>query len=250
MVGIVLVSHSATLATGVAELAREMGGPEVPLETAGGTALDDAPLGTDAMLVIDAITRAQSPDGVLVLMDLGSAVLSAEMAVEMLPDDVTSKVLLCEAPFVEGAVAAATAARIGLGLEEVAAEARGGLGGKIAHLGGGVVQEPSSAPETPPGAGEVADIEVTNRLGLHARPAARFVKIAAGFDARVEVRNLTTGAGPASGKSLNAVATLGVRRGHVVRVSALGPDATEALAAIRSLADQNFGDVEDGEAAT
>jgi multiphosphoryl transfer protein len=249
MVGIVLVSHSATLAAGVAELAREMGGPEVPLEIAGGTALDDAPLGTDAMLVIDAITRAQSPDGVLVLMDLGSAVLSAEMAVEMLPDDVTSEVLLCEAPFVEGAVAAATAARIGLGLEEVAAEARGGLGGKIAHLGGGADQEAPSAPETPPGAGEVADIEVTNRLGLHARPAARFVKIAAGFDAHVEVENLTTGAGPASGKSLNAVTTLGVRRGHVVRVRALGPEATEALAAIRTLADQNFGDVEDEEAA-
>src|ERR687892_262589 len=110
MVGIVLVSHSATLAAGAADLAREMGGPEVPLETAGGTSMDDAPLGTDAMLVMDAITKVHSPDGVVVLMDLGSAVLSAEMAVEMLPDDVRESVLLCEAPFVEGAVAAATAA--------------------------------------------------------------------------------------------------------------------------------------------
>ena len=249
MVGIVLVSHSATLAEGVAELAREMGGPDVPLVTAGGTALDDAPLGTDAMLVMDAITRAHSPDGVVVLMDLGSAVLSAEMAVEMLPDEVRKSVLLCAAPFVEGAVAAATAARIGLGLEEVAAEARGGLSGKLAHLGSGDADAPSSSTDEPSAGGEVIEIEVTNRLGLHARPAARFVKTAGGFDAVVDVENLTTGAGPASAKSLNAIATLGVRRGHLIRVRAHGPDSSEALAAIRALGEQNFGDAEEEEAA-
>ena len=246
MVGIVLVSHSATLAEGIAELAREMGGPEVALEIAGGTTNQEAPLGTDAVLVMEAITRADSGDGVLVLMDLGSAVLSAEMALDLLPADAKPSVLLCEAPIVEGAVAAATAARIGLGLEEVASEARAGLSGKVAHLGGGDVQTSAAEPETQRGAGKVADLEVTNRLGLHARPAARFVKTAARFDARIEVENLTTGAGPAGGKSLNAVAALGVRRGHTVRVTAYGPDAGEALAAIQSLAEQNFGDT-DGE---
>jgi len=252
VVGIVLVSHSATLAAGAAELAREMGGPEVPLETAGGTTMGDAPLGTDAMLVMEAITKAHSPDGVVVLMDLGSAVLSAEMAVEMLPDEVRKSVVLCEAPFVEGAVAAATASRIGLGLEDVAAEARGGLSGKVAHLGSGPGEEQLPVSErSPPGGedGEVIEIEVANRLGLHARPAARFVKTAGGFDASVQVENLTTGAGPASGKSLNAVAILGVRRGHVIRVRAIGPNATEALAAIRALAEQNFGDADEEETA-
>src|SRR5712691_13307751 len=137
MVGIVIVSHSHSIAEGVAELAREMGGPDVQLETAGGMALPGHPIGTDAVLVMEAVERAWSEDGVLVLMDLGSAVLSAEMAIDMMPEDRRSKVLLCEAPIVEGAVAAAVTAKLGASLERVAQEARGGLAGKIAHLGEG-----------------------------------------------------------------------------------------------------------------
>jgi len=110
MVGIVIVSHSARLADGVVELAREMAGPDVAIVAAGGLDLPDRPLGTDAALIERAIDEAWADDGVLVLMDLGSAVMSAEMAAEMLPDERRSRVLLCEAPLVEGAVAAAVAA--------------------------------------------------------------------------------------------------------------------------------------------
>src|SRR4029077_7004466 len=134
VVGIVVVSHSYRIAEGVAELAREMGGPDVALETAGGLDMEDHPIGTDAVMVMAAIDRAWSEDGVLVLMDLGSAVLSAEMALDLLPEDRRAKILLCEAPLVEGAVAAAVTAKLGATLEAVAAEARGGLAGKIAHL--------------------------------------------------------------------------------------------------------------------
>jgi phosphocarrier protein FPr len=102
MVGIVIVSHSHRIAEGVAELAREMGGPDVRLETAGGLDMPDHPIGTDAVLVMAAIDRAWSGDGVLVLMDLGSAVLSAEMAIDLMPEDRRSGVLLCEAPIVRG----------------------------------------------------------------------------------------------------------------------------------------------------
>ena len=123
MVGLVVVSHSASLAEGVVELAREMGGEDVRIEAAGG--LDDGSVGTDAARVVAAIERAMSDDGVLVLMDLGSALMSAEMATEMLADG--GRVLLSEAPLVEGAVAAAAAARGGSSLDEVAREARGAL---------------------------------------------------------------------------------------------------------------------------
>ena len=109
MVGIVVVSHSAELARGVVELARQMGGEEVRVEEAGG--MDDGSIGTDAVRVHAAIERAMSDDGVLVLMDLGSALMSAEMAVELLGSD--GRVVLSEAPLVEGAVAAAAAARGG-----------------------------------------------------------------------------------------------------------------------------------------
>ena len=82
MVGIVVVSHSARLAEGVVELAREMGGEEVAIVAAGG--MDDGSIGTDPARVMTAIEEAAGGDGVLVLMDLGSALMSAEMAVEML----------------------------------------------------------------------------------------------------------------------------------------------------------------------
>ena len=205
MVGIVIVSHSARLADGVVELAREMAGPDVAMVAAGGLDLPDRPLGTDAALIAQAIDQAWSDDGVLVLMDLGSAVLSAEMAAEMMPDERRSRLLLCEAPLVEGAVAAAVAARLGDPLDQVGAEARGGLAGKVAHLAAGT-PGPGAEPG-PPGQTEATGpelelrIKVTPRLGLHARPAARFVQAVGQFDAAVTAENITAPAGPANARS-------------------------------------------------
>jgi len=111
------------LAEGVVELARQMGGDELALEAAGG--LEDGTIGTDVERVRAAIERAMSSDGVLVLMDLGSALMSAEMAVELL--EAEGRVELSEAPFVEGAVAAAVTAAAGGSLKavlEAAQEAR------------------------------------------------------------------------------------------------------------------------------
>jgi multiphosphoryl transfer protein len=244
MVGIVIVSHSRRIADGVVELAREMGGEEVALVGAGGTDEEDA-LGTDAMRVLDAINEVYSEDGVLVLMDLGSAVMSAEMAVEMLEEDRRRNLLLCEAPLVEGAVAATTAAKLGGSLEKVAVEARGGLAGKQTHLGVEPDLRPPSISEVAAdraGAYAEARIVVHNPLGLHARPAARFVRTAGEHNALLEVTNLTTDKGPVDATSLNALTTLGVLRGHEILVAARGDDAEGSVAAIVALAADNFGD--------
>ena len=246
MVGIVLVSHVFELAEGVAELARQMGGPGVGIETAGGLDGPGHPIGTDAVRVMSAIERVWSEDGVLVLMDLGSAVLSAEMALDLLPEERRSKVLLCEAPFVEGAVAAAVTSKLGSSLPDVAAEARGALASKITHLG---VEDASSAIEESPGVASTGArrsirVVVDNEHGLHARPAARLVQVGSAFDAAVQVRNLTTGRGPARVTSLNAVATLGVLKGHEIEISAEGPHATDALDALGALAARRFDEVD------
>jgi phosphoenolpyruvate-protein phosphotransferase/dihydroxyacetone kinase phosphotransfer subunit len=237
VVGLVIVTHSATLAEGVAELARGMGG-EVPIELAGGIDTPEPGLGTDAVRVAEAIERADQGDGVLVLMDLGSAVLSAEMALDMVSAERRARVLLTEAPLAEGAVAAAVTAKLGASLEEVAAEARGSLQAKIAHLGTGGEEGPVEAGSDDDSA--TVRLEVRNLLGLHARPAARFVQTAGSFDADVTVINVTTGRGPASGRSLNELATLGVRQGHEVLVAARGPQADEVLAALSALAERDF----------
>lgn len=121
-VSLVLVSHSRQLAEGVRELAAQMTQGKVRIAVAGGTA--DGRLGTDANAIVDAIQEVRGPDGVLVLVDLGSAVLSTQMAIEQLPE-ADGRVLLSNAPFVEGAVIAAVEASIDSDLNSVAAAALG-----------------------------------------------------------------------------------------------------------------------------
>ncbi len=248
MVGIVIVSHSAKLAEGVVELARNVGGADVRIQAAAGLSTRTHALGTDPMLILGAIEDVYSDDGVLVLMDLGSAILSAEMAVEMLPEEKRSKVILCEAPIVEGAIAASVQVRMGSPLHQVAAEARGALAAKAEHLGR-AVQESHLLHPAKKGLSGKEEIEilirVNNPLGLHARAAARFVKTAGGFaETDIRVKDLTTGRGPANAKSISAIMTLGVLQGHEVLISASGFDAQAALNAIKGLADDNFGDVD------
>src|SRR5439155_19581348 len=93
---------------------------------------------------------------------------------------------------------------------------------------------------TPREEGLTLRLDIRNPLGLHARPAARFVQTAAGFDANVQVINLRSGRGPASARSLNGLATLGIRQGHEILVSAHGPQAAAALDALAALADRAF----------
>ncbi len=252
MIGIVIVSHSAKLAEGVVELARNMGGADLRIQAAGGLDLPEQPLGTDAILILRAIEAVYSDEGVLVLMDLGSAVLSAEMAVEMLSEEKQNKIILCEAPIVEGAIAASVQARIGSSLEEVAAEARGALASKAEHLHTGVQEAHPAQPAKEPLLAEARTeirLKVNNKLGLHARPAARFVKTAGGFaQTDIRIKNLTTGRGPVSAKSINGITTLGVLQGHEILVGASGSEAQAALNAIQALANDNFGDLEEPEA--
>lgn len=238
MIGLVIVSHSAKIADGVADLARGMAGADLPVAAAGG--LDDpAILGTDAMRVLSAIEAVYSADGVLVLVDLGSAVLSAETALDFLSDEMRPRVLLCPAPLVEGAVAAAVAARAGQSLEQAAAAARDALASK----GGLFAESPAPPPPAAP-ADHSITITVPNRLGLHARPAARLVEIASRFHADIHLRDLTNGR-EASARSFNALMLLGAVGGHALDVSSSGADAEGALAAVQAFAAANFGDPPD-----
>src|SRR4051812_14350808 len=167
-----------------------MGGEDVAIAAAGGMADPPGAIGTDAMVVMEAIERVSSDDGVLVLMDLGSAVMSAEMAVEMAGDGVRTE-LASDAPLVEGAVAAAAAARGGLSLDDVAAAARGAVAAPAGDSSGDGGEAEGEALER--------RFTLTNRLGLHLRPAGKLV--AAAGPAAVEVANATTGARPGRGAS-------------------------------------------------
>ena len=117
-VGMVIVSHSARLAEGVAELAGQMVHGKVRIVAAGGLA--DGVLGTSVDKILAALRQVDGSDGILVLLDLGSAVMSAEMAVEAFAQESPHPVIISPAPLVEGAVIAAVEASIGNSLEDVA----------------------------------------------------------------------------------------------------------------------------------
>lgn len=116
-VGIVIVSHSPLVAQGTADMVRQMVGDEVPLAHCGGSG--DGGLGTSVEAIMGAIDRAWSEAGVAILVDLGGAETNSEMAVEMLPEDRAARVVICNAPIVEGAVIAATEASGGAPLAVV-----------------------------------------------------------------------------------------------------------------------------------
>jgi len=120
-VGIVIVSHSAEVARGAADMVRQMVGEDVPLAHCGGDA--DGGLGSDVAKILAAIEEAWSPKGVAILVDLGGAETNSEMAIEMLPEDRRAKVVVCNAPIIEGAIMAATESAGGADIEQVRATA-------------------------------------------------------------------------------------------------------------------------------
>jgi PTS hybrid protein len=116
-VGIVIVSHSPDVARGTADMVRQMVGNDLPLSFCGGN--PEGGLGTSVEKIITAINAAWSEKGVAILVDLGGAETNSEMAIELLAPDKQAKVVICNAPIVEGAVMAATEAWGGASLQEV-----------------------------------------------------------------------------------------------------------------------------------
>ncbi|MCB7137664.1 dihydroxyacetone kinase phosphoryl donor subunit DhaM [Cellulosimicrobium marinum] len=235
---LVLVSHSRGLAEGAVELAAQMA-PGVVLLAAGGT--DDGGLGTSYDRVQAAVEESLGlAEGTVVLADLGSAVMTVETVLDM--EDLDGRVVLADAPFVEGAVAAAVTAHGGGSLAEVVASAE--------HAGGTFAVGPGSAaaPEEPggtagvPGPGAAADdglasarVTLRNRLGLHARPAAVLARLVAGYDASVTVDGV-------NGASVLELMKLGAAGGAELDVRAQGPQAQEVLAAVVEAVEGGFGE--------
>lgn len=244
MIGIVIVAHSRALAQALLDLSRQVSVSPVPMAIAAGAGPDRQDFGTDALEIMEAIESVYSEDGVLILMDLGSAILSAQMAVELLPPERQANIRFCAAPIVEGAISAAVQAGLGSDLETVCREASQALLPKQEQLG--IVDErapeQAATPRSPGGEAKRLILTLQNEHGLHARPAARFVQQAGRFQADILVRNLTTGRGPVSAKSLNALATLGAIQEHEIEILARGPEADHAISALKALVEANFGE--------
>jgi phosphoenolpyruvate-protein phosphotransferase/dihydroxyacetone kinase phosphotransfer subunit len=242
MIGFVIVSHSHEVAVSIRELVLQMVRERVPIAVAGG--IDDAvdPIGTDAFRILAAIESVYSDDGVVVFMDLGSAILSAETALDFLPSEQRARVHLCSAPLVEGLIAAVIQATVGGTLEEVLAEAAGALAAKQVQLG------PADASPAPliavesDATGWYLTVTVGNELGLHARPAMRIIDTISQFEAEVWI---TKGETTVNAASINQILTLAVEPGETIRFYATGAEAEQAIAALEALAKLNFAEADD-----
>lgn len=236
-VALVLVSHSAAAAEGTADIARQMA-PDVTVLAAGGT--EDG-IGTSFDRVLTALeTGLEAGDGVVVLTDLGSAVLTTDAVLEMLDDDVAARVRVPSAPFVEGAVAAAVAAQQGgdLGAVEAAAVRAGTMYAETASSSTGTTaSSASTAPVEPaPEDGVLrATVVLRNPLGLHARPAAVLARAVADSGAGVRVAGV-------NGSSVLELMALGATGGQELLVEARGEGARAALDTVVSLIESGFGE--------
>ena len=231
-VSFVIVSHSASLANGVCELAAQMA-PDVHFEAAGGT--EDGRIGTSYDLVEAALEAALKAvegegSGVIVLTDLGSATMTVESVIDMC--DEPERVRFVDTCLVEGAVASSVRAQLGEDLDQVA-DVAAALAPRVDDV---VAQEaPSPAVGAPGGGGAQAssawaqgDAVVADPVGLHARPAAAFVRLAGTFDAEVTVNG-------ADGGSVLELMALGITQGQSVHIEANGADATAAVAALTDM---------------
>lgn len=246
-VGLLVVSHSARLAEGVVELAAQMA-PDVPIVAAGGD--DDGGLGTSFERVAAGLAEADDGAGVVVLYDLGSALLTTETALELAEPEVAERVRIVDAPLVEGTVAAAVSAQQGGAPADVASAARSSSSGAASadaspQASDGDDAAPRVPPIEPPAPGapgwQVRDVELVNELGLHARPAAELARTVAASDAHAFVGRPQEE--PVDLTSVLAVVARALRGGERVRLTAAGPGAAALLETLASRISQGFGEL-------
>jgi PTS hybrid protein len=230
-VGLVFVSHSSKIAEGLVELASQMA-PHTSLAAAGGT--DDDGIGTSFEKVSAAIGEVDSGVGVVVLCDLGSAILTAETALDFLDDDVRQHVRIVDAPLIEGAVAASVTAETGGTLDDVVAAAESARGAAEDVPGpdaATAVQQTTDAAAS----SLTRTVTVVNKDGLHARPAAEFVKLANTFPSKISINGKDS-------KSLLGIMSLGLVRGTTATLSTDDQSGKQALDALAELIESGFGE--------
>jgi phosphocarrier protein FPr len=233
MVGLVLVSHSRQLAKSTAELALSITNESVlPIVYCGGIGENGELLGTDAMDIQQAISSVYTNDGVLVLTDIGSSVLSARLAIEMLG---LPNIELSGAPLVEGSLAAAVQVLAGSALEQVMKEAADAALPKNET-------DRKTAEQINPSPKEALTyrFKVGLQHGLHARPAANLARLLSKFSSAALIRNVTKSGRPVNAKSVNKITLSNINYADEAEIQISGPDEKEAFEALSKMVQDSF----------
>jgi len=268
VIGIVVVSHSPRLAQAALELALAMvPGKRPAIALAAGA--DGGVIGTDASRVAAAIEEVSSPEGVLVVSDLGSATMSAELALELI-DSSSTRVQLSDAPFVEGLIAAVVCAAGGATLADVDREASTALRAKRAQLAAAppsphTIEHTDAQPRdgdsplrhrteaiTAGHSGGTFDSPspyrteiLPNAAGLHARPAAVIATKVAQSGEQVTITNASAGRGPVDAASTMLLLSLGARQGDSVEIRGVGESSSALVSELAELVAEGFGETAD-----
>jgi len=246
MVSIVIVSHSLELAKGVYTLAQQMTQGKVAITIAAGIDDIDNPIGTDAIAVMEAIEKVYSDDGVVVFVDMGSAILSTDMALELLDPSMLPHIHICAAPIVEGVITASIAAMTGKNVKSVLHEAHMALFAKYELLDQSscfpkstLSQEKNKPKIDMNNKFTSNEFIIKNKHGIHARPAAAIVGALGDFKADIL---LCHNEKEVNAKSINNLTSLAIKEGDSIHLIASGCDAKQAIEVFNKLYMQNFYD--------
>ena len=241
MVSLIFVSHSYDLAKTTVDYIKKVTNTNTPMAFSGGVGDNHSEIGTDSIDVFNAIESVYSDDGVLVFCDLGSALISSELAISMLDDEKSANVRITSAPFVEGGINAAIQSSLNRSLDDIVSEAIDSLTPKISYVKDRVdynISEDSNDIEFKDYVKGEYKILLEN--GFHARPVFMFINIIANSKSLVYISNKTKHKPPVSADSITKVTLLNIEYGDVMEIYAKGPDAEQVLERFEYLVNGKF----------
>lgn len=242
MVSLIFVSHSYKLAEITAEYIKEVTNADVPIAFSGGAGEDHNELGTDAIDIFNTIEKIYSDDGVIIFCDLGSALISSELALSMLDEEKSENVRITSAPFIEGGLNAAIQSSLGKSIDEVIGESLESLTPKISY-----VKDKSNCYITNDTAENIefkdyvkGEYKILLDNGFHARPVFMFINLIANSKSEVYISNKTKHKPPVSADSITKVTLLNIEYGDIMEIYAKGPDAEQVLERFEYLVNGKF----------
>ena len=241
MVSLIFVSHSYELAKTTVDYIRKVTKTNVPMAFSGGIGDNHEEMGTDSIDVFNAIESVYSDDGVLIFCDLGSSLISSELAISMLDEEKVSNVRMTSAAFIEGGINAAIQSSLNRSLDDVISEAIDSLTPKISYvkdkLDNDIIDVQSDIEFKDYVKGEY---KILLENGFHARPVFMFINLISNSKSLVYISNKTKHNPPVPADSITKVTLLNIEYGDVMEIYAKGPDAENVLERFEHLINGKF----------
>ena len=239
MVGLIFVSHSNEIARNIKKYIYDITKVDVPIGFAGGVGDNYKELGTDPTDIYNLIEEMYTDDGIIIFCDLGSALISSEMAVSLLDSDKQNKVKLTSAPFLEGGVIAAIESSLNKNIDEIRKALKNSLDAKISYVGDEEIADENIIDN------DLKDYErheykVLLKNGLHARPIFMFMNMVSKSNCSVFITNKTKNKNIVSADSMSKISLLNIQHNDIVEIYIKGDNYKKLLENIKDLFDGKF----------